>query len=274
MSRKHTRFSLFSSLVAVALVLPMLAAQAYGQRGRGMSRFMTNARLIKLDRIQKELELDEDQIAALESSDGDREAGGESEERPNWRELSAEQRTAYLEKLRAARENRASAEEDKINDVLLPHQLRRLEQIKVQLLGAAALDNDTVAEELKLTDETREEMKQAVSERTQEMREVMREAFMSGDRDAIQGTMAEMRESIEEAMMDTLSDEQKAKLKELKGPPISFTPEELMGDFFGGMRGDRGGRDRGGRDRGGRERRGRDRESRDSDSESQSESDG
>jgi len=247
----HAKMSTIQSTLrafTLALTILMLfATVASAQFGRGSARtWMNSARLVQIEKIQKELELSEDQVESLldlESSDrpvaktdDDSSTDKPKAERPNFREMSSEQRTAYFEKRRKASEERRSAAEEKLNEILLPHQVRRLEQIKIQLMGAQALQDEVVAKELNLDEETRDKMKEVARERMNEMRDIMREAFASGDREAIQETMGEMRASLEEAVFDAMTEEQRAKLDELKGPPISFTAESMMGEMFRGNR--------------------------------------
>ena len=90
-------------------------------------------------------------------------------------------RVLYL----AAAEQTANAyrllqEREKLAEILLPNQLKRLNQIYLQVAGVNALNDSEVAKELEITDEQREKMTTVRQENAQAMGEQMRELFQSG----------------------------------------------------------------------------------------------
>lgn len=238
------------TLIAFAVVL-VASSSTYAQRGGGARNWMGGTRLLRIEMIQKELELDEDQVKEIDdlvngrrkNEEKKEDETEEKEERPNFRDMSDEQRRAYFDKRRKASDDRRSAEEEAIEEILLPHQVRRLEQVKVQLMGTQALADADIQKKVGLDEKTQERIKKISEERMQEMRDVMRDVFRGGDREEIQETMAEMRESIESAVFDAMTETQLNKFKELKGPKLSFTREEMMGEMFRGFGRGRGNRD-------------------------------
>lgn len=106
--------------------------------------------------------------------------------------------------------------QDKLQSMLLPHQLERLKQVALQIQmkkrGAAnTLLSDAVTEELgidseqkKRIEEKREELKKELAERT-----------------------AKLKEEIRGKLLDELTAEQRSKLKELSGDDFEYKPTNL-----------------------------------------------
>ena len=92
----------------------------------------------------------------------------------------------------------------KINEVLDEGQQKRLIGIFVQVTGAAAINDPTVAKELSLTDAQKKELEEVRDKN----REAMREAFegaRDGDRDAVREKMDKLREDSNKKLMEVLT---------------------------------------------------------------------
>ena len=93
--------------------------------------------------------------------------------------------------------------------ILLPHQLKRLDQLSAQLRtqgGGMALLGGEVARDLGVTDQQREQLRTKVEEIEQETRK----------------QEAELRRQVREKVIQLLTPEQQKKLKEMIGEPFTF----------------------------------------------------
>ncbi|MCO8121040.1 hypothetical protein NHH03_04765 [Stieleria sp. TO1_6] len=208
--------------------------------------------LLRIDEVRKEIDLEPAQEEALKKIAEDQ----PRPERPDFdfRDRSDENRAkmeAWMEKMRKERAEAEKKTLEQLEEVLAPAQMERLQEIEVQNMGVAALMNERVAEELKLTDTQKAELKTKSDEAREEMGSKIREIFQSGDREKAREAMEESQKEVEKTLMAVLTPEQTKKLETLKGKP--FEMPERRG-FGGGGRGGPGGADRGGRggDRGGR----------------------
>jgi len=228
--------------LAVCLVGGYLWAQAPAQPGGpgGPGRFFgpmggPGGRLMLLmnPAVVKELELTEDQQAKL------RELGQQIRERMQeqfrgFRDLSPEEREARFREMREKMEAQVKEVQDKVNQILLPHQAKRLEQISFQLrarmggggLGGLIDDQETV-KKLGLTED-----------QVQKLRQIRDEA-----REKLRTLPQQIQKEAEEKAMQVLTEQQKQILKDLMGErfemPFGFGPGGPGGP--GARRGERGG---------------------------------
>jgi len=244
------------AVVGVVLVAGTVVAQERGPRGQrggfgggfgGGNPLM----LLNSDQVQRELDLVDEQKEELrkilESSRGDRANFAE------LRDLPEEERRARMRELREQSEGRVAELQKKVNEVLLPHQQKRLKQIQLQLQGDRALNNPEVAKELGLTDEQQRKLEEVREKTQQQMREAFGQRGEGGDRGANRERLAELREQTQRQVNEVLTADQKKKLEEMKGEPFELQ-RQPRGQRDGERRGQRGPRDgergqRGPRDR-------------------------
>ena len=241
--------SAYSILVAASVALMMFgyASQADAQR---VGRNQTNAlSLLGNEKIQKELDLVEDQIEEIkelsdemrtsmrEMFNGLRESmsgASDKERREMWAEMQGEMETRYEEI------------QPKIESVLLPAQVQRLAEIKMQTMlrrsGGLTSEHGSKAlkDELDISDDQMEAMKEKAVE----------------VRKSLEAKIEKLRKEAELEVLSVLDTEQREKYKKMMGN--AYDVDELFGrngrgSTRGGARGGEGGR-RGGRggDRGGR----------------------
>ena len=254
--------NLLSKPLAVMLVL-MLAVAAGAQerergerggRGRG-GGFGGPGRggvergrleLVRVEPVQEELGLVEEQLTKINDLRRElRPERGERGERPNFQDMTEEERREFMAERRREAAERSAKEKEKLGEVLMPHQSKRLEEIFLQVRGAGALLDPEVAKEVGLSEEDQDKLRETIQEAREGMQEEMRGLFQSGDRDQIREKMTEMQKQIEEKALAALSEEQKQKFTELKGEKFDLPPEALRGAFGGGRGGEgrRGGRE-------------------------------
>lgn len=199
-----------------------------GMGGMAQSPSAMWGTLLRSEKVQKELELVDDQKAKLKEI-GDkatarmREAfsgGGD------FRNLTDEQRRERFAEMQ--KKAQAMAEETKkaISDVLLPHQLERLDQIALQMLGVRALEDKEVQQELGLTEDQKQQMQKA----REQMAEKMRAMFAPGaDRpENPRERIESLRKETEQSVLAVLTAGQKEKFEKMKGPKFDLGFAELF----------------------------------------------
>ncbi len=198
-------------LVSLATVVALSSSAALAQ---GQFRFGAGDFLLGQESVQKELKLSEEQIKKVE-------------------DLSASMREKFKEALGLEGDERRTKweeirkENEKAVEILKPEQSKHLKQISYQQQGAGAFANAEVVEALKLTNEQKQEVEKINHEsRFAQMRELIKGAADEEDRKKIE----ELRKDASEKVVKLLSDEQKAKWKDLQGEPfkgeLRFTPRK------------------------------------------------
>ena len=216
-----------------------------GRRGGGTDA----SSLLRSEQVQKELGLSESQISELtsiaeEAREKSREIFG------GMRDLSESERAARREELQKQRAEMQSELRQKLATVMSDTQMKRLDEITLQIRGISSLLDAELGAKLSIT----EEQKQSISDIVEAQREMQRELFGSmrdlRDLDAEERTakIAELREKGEEigketeaAVLDVLSEQQQATYVSMKGSPFEFDRQSL----FGGRGGQNGRRERG-----------------------------
>lgn len=214
--------------------------------------------LLASEQVQKELELIDEQIKDFEK------LRTEQQEKmremfSGMRDLPEDERRAKFESMRGKLEEAQKELKEKMNAVLMPHQLDRLKELNIQIRGMGALDDPEVAGELKIT----EEQKKELSAKREEMGQKMREMFTAGRGEGQRGgpPSEEMRTKFQqlqtemtEKLLGVLTSEQRAKFEQMKGEKFEFDRSQMFGGRGpGGPGGGPGGPDgQGGRRPGGR----------------------
>jgi Spy/CpxP family protein refolding chaperone len=209
-------------MLCLTLSLPVLA-QGQGRGGRGRGGFgggfmFGSAQLLGIEQVQKELKITEEQRGKLMAL---REEGG----RPDFgrfRDLSEEER----EKAFAEMREKADAQNKKAEALLDAGQLARLKQISLQVRGNAAIADDAVAKDLGLSEEQVAQAKAIGEETSKQMRDLRRGA-RSEDREAMRKKREELQKNADEEYLAILTDEQKTKLTNLKGPEFKLDQSAL-----------------------------------------------
>lgn len=165
--------------------------------------------------IQSELDLVPDQKAAIEKIRNEM----NTKLQESYKELKdvepAERQKKYYEMY-----VKLGAETDKrVEEVLLPHQSKRIRQIGLQMRlansgygSAAALNSEDIAKELGITPEQIEELKKREVELRQEIQEKTREFYKK------------LNEESREKLMSVLTSAQRQKLKDLEGDKFELKP--------------------------------------------------
>lgn len=153
--------------------------------------------------------------------------------RRNFQDLTEEERAELRERFQQQAAERAKQEQETLAKILLPHQLKRLNEIYIQVAGVRALQDSQVAEALKITDKQKQEM----AEVQQSGQSGLRELFQGGDREQIREKMAEFQKEQEEKLLNCLTAQQKAEFVKMKGEKFELPEDALRGGFGPGGRG-------------------------------------
>ncbi len=189
--------------------------------------------------VQKEIEVVDDQKAEIEKIGEEIRSQRQQGERPNFREMSEEEREKYIAQMRERSAKEAKIANAKLKEALLPHQMKRLKEISIQQRGTSALSDAEVAEELKITGAQKKKLEDVNQKNMETMRSKMQELFQGGNREGIREKMQEMRKEAEGKVLTVLTGDQKKKFEELKGEAFEM-PERTRGRRGGGESGGRG----------------------------------
>jgi hypothetical protein len=169
---------------------------------------------LMMPQLQKELEIVPEQKEQLQKINSQSQARM-TEAYKKLQDVPVEERQSkYYELLREL----GDETEQQVRDVLLPMQIKRLQQIvlqmKLQQLQwglAAGFASDELAGELGITNEQREEFTKREKEVREEVQKKTQEFYK------------QMQEETREKLMGVLTPEQKAKLAALTGPKFDWT---------------------------------------------------
>lgn len=161
-----------------------------GMGGQGMDAFS----LLRSEGIQKELEIGEDQQRSL-----------------------AELREQMQRDLDDAQRQVRDRYQAKIEEVLLPHQAERVQQITMQLRGADALLEPKTAETLGLNASQTSKLRGVREEYERKTRALFAGGGEGGGGQERFQQMRDQRQQRDEAMLAVLTADQKKKYEELKG---------------------------------------------------------
>jgi len=250
-------------LALVFCVASMAQAQPGGGRGGfggGFGGFgASRLALLRIEAVQKELDLTEDQIASIRKLSeelrpmgrggeggqrrGGRRGGGDNPDarvgnadrffvqaQPGRGQFSDEDRAKMREEAAA----RAKKEREELAKILKPEQLKRLTEIYIQQAGLAALQDADVAEKLKISAEQKEKMAKLREEQGAAMRELF---SPDGDREAARTKMADLRKQTDEKTLAVLTEDQKKQFEEMKGKKFDMPENAGRGGAGGAGRG-------------------------------------
>lgn len=253
------RRSVVFGVMALAVVAGMAAraqAQGRGPGGPGGPGGFGGfgggdqvGQLLRNDAVLTEIEATDEQKAELTKVF--EAARGQRGERPqiDFRTATEEERQKAIAEMREAGQKRAAELRAKVETVLLPHQVKRLDEIGVQVRGVQALTDAKVAEALKLSKEQQEEVAKTIEENNQSLGTQMRELFQGGaqggDREAVREKITALRKEADAKVLAHLTADQQKAFEDLKGEVFEMPRPQLGGRGQGGP-GAPGGRGQGG----------------------------
>ena len=164
--------------------------------------------LLQGEDIQKDLKMSDEQVAKIKDL---------FEKRRNaYKDLPTDkdERTKKIQEIQKESQER----EKQAGDTLKPEQMKRLDQILLQQQGANALINPRVIDELKITDEQKTKVREAIQESGKELRDLFQRGKVNLE--DMQKKMAEFRTRSMEKAAAVLTPEQQKQWKEMVGEPF------------------------------------------------------
>ncbi len=208
-----------------------------GGRAGGFGGFgrIDTMRLIRSQQVQEELKVTESQKEKIQ--------GAEEEVRREMRdltaglrELSGPEREKKIAEIRQERTKMNSRARKVIKAVLNADQVRRLDEINLQLRGVRALVEEDVAGKLEISDQQQETIKKIFGEQEKKARELFQ--TMSNLRREERGQLfarrREMQTATESNTLEVLTQEQRSAFDKLKGARFDIDHRSLFGGFGGG----------------------------------------
>jgi hypothetical protein len=211
--------------------------------------------LLRIEEVQKEIDLMDDQISAV-GKIGEKLQAAERPDFSGMRDATEEKRAELMEKMRVFSEEQGKMISEQLEEVLLPEQFDRLREIGLQQQGASAFSDPKVVAKLVITEDQKKKLETQQTEFREKMVTEMRAALEGGgDREAMVAKVGEMRDAQVEDAKSVLTSEQKETFAKMLGKPFDMPEGAMRGGFGGGGR--RGGQPGGGGGGGGGGRGGR-----------------
>lgn len=222
-----------------------------GRFGRGGGRMSSLLGLLRVEAVQNEIDLVDDQKGEIDKlnesmrGEGGRGGGPGGGDRPDFQNMTDEERETFMAERRKQAEARNAKEKEELGKILLESQMKRLNEISIQVRGAEALSDAEVATALAITDEQKKQLEEVQNEVREGMREQMAALRDAGDEDpeAMRTKMTELRKQNEEKVLAVLSETQREQFAAMKGEAFEMPADAMFGGRggFGGGRGGRGG---------------------------------
>lgn len=240
MSKRNRLMGWWATLAAAVLLCTALPASAQ-ERGQGRGRGfgggiqISNLQLLQAEQVQQELKLTDDQKQQVEKI--------AEENREKAREAFQGDREGAFARMREV----AQEADEKVADVLKDDQAKRVNEIRLQANGPAALVGDEeLARKLNVSREQRQQIREVLRAQGEKTGELFRGRQGEGGRERVRERMEELRKETNEQLLAVLSDEQKEQWQEMTGAPFELDRSQLRfgGRGFGG-RGPGRGRPRG-----------------------------
>jgi hypothetical protein len=196
---------------------PAVQMRAVGQSSAGGQRYVSSwsssMYWLTRDDVKKELELVDEQVAAIEQIRKDLQQE-RMELYKGMQGLSQQERQKrYREASEKSRELTRAAD-TRIKETLLPEQLDRLQQITLQMrlrnYVGYALAGDDLVKALNISDDQKQKLRDVQQQAQREMQEKYREFYQK------------LREETQERVLDVLTKRQRDKLEEMQGEKFEW----------------------------------------------------
>ncbi len=180
--------------------------------------------LLRSEAVRKELKIDAQQLEALTriSQKAGKAARRNFEQLQELRDAPPEERSRKFAEISKLAATQAKQTRKEIEEVLRPEQMKRLKQLAVQLRGAAALEDREIQEELKLTEEQKNQLSTLRKSVTQQMQEWWRPGNPIKPETRREKFRALLKDSEAKALA-VLTDAQKAQFEQMKGPQFDLS---------------------------------------------------
>jgi hypothetical protein len=202
------------TLGALALIAGPALAQRPGGFGGGMGG---GAMLLTNKSVQEELKADSAQVEKLNA------LAAETRDKMQQKMQSLSQEERGGEKGQAARREVTDEMRKSLANILKADQVKRFDQVELQVRGAQAFGDAKVQEKLKLTQDQKDKVKSINDDAGAQRRELF-QGFQN-DREGTLKKMNDLNKATLSKVTAVLNDEQKSSWKELIGSPFDYKPE-------------------------------------------------
>lgn len=192
------------TMALAALLGAPAMVQAQGGFGFGQGNPLG---LLSQKSVQEELKLSAEQLEKATQA-----ITKQRESMMGLRDLGQEERLAKMREMNEAAEKT-------VKEFLKPEQATRLRQVFLQVQGGRALANQALAQELNLTDDQKQKVKETLAGSQEKMRDIFQGA--GDDREAAMKKIQDLNKETGTKIVDLLTDAQKAKWKEMTGKPFT-----------------------------------------------------
>ena len=169
---------------------------------------------VSRDKVQEDLKLSDDQKRRLRET-----LTGYIEKALPVQNLKGAERERAMRSLRQQSSEQLDAS---LKELLTPEQLGRFEQLKLQYDVPSVFLGPRVGQELKVTDEQRQQFMGAIQEMQKGIEPLIKEARSGGRPQEILPKVIKMRRDCEEKIKTFLTDAQKQQWKAMTGPPLDI----------------------------------------------------
>ncbi len=222
-----------SMLACAALSLVALAtspAQAQFGRGFRMPPVVQSMFLLRTEAVQKELDLDKDQVATITALANQMQSEA-IEIISGLQDLTEEERKEEMPNLIKMIDEKGKELQTKVDKILNPKQQGRLKELSFQQRNLGALQDDEVIAALKLTDDQKKQIG-AIQDEMEKEQEELRKEFLSGgrgggggaggDRSQLRAKAEELQKKIGAKTLAVLTPEQRDAFEKMKGQKFEF----------------------------------------------------
>jgi hypothetical protein len=207
------------------VVVVSLASSAQAQlRGLRFPASLQNVFLLRVDEVQKELGVNDEQRAVLADlamklqQDALEIFSGLQDLTPQ------EQKEAMPEVMKQITE-KGQETQAQVADILDQTQEDRLKELSLQARGAQALEDEEIVLALALNDDQKTKLADVREKRTEAMQAAFQKLRASGgDQGGIREKMRELRNQLSEQALAVLTPEQREKFEAMKGAKFEFPP--------------------------------------------------
>lgn len=198
-----------------------LAQTASAQRGAWARLFgpIPSVTLAQLDEVQQELELTDEQKQQVEQL---------NEELNDARREAFQGAAGDFDKMREDIAKIYDEFTTKFNATLEEPQQKRAREVYVQVNGPVVLSQESIANELMLTDDQKEKLEEAARESREEVRDSL-QGFRDMSAEERTKKFQELIESRDSSLLAVLTDEQKEQFETMKGEKLEVDLANLPG---------------------------------------------
>jgi hypothetical protein len=215
--------------LALTLLMTSSASAQLGGRGFSIPPTVQNIMLLRVDAVQKELSLNEEQAKSI-ADVGAQMQSDAMEIFSGLQDLTPEERQKELPELMKLMTEKAKELQAKVDKILMPPQSARLKELSIQRRGVEALQDDEVAKALKISDEQKKKLVGLRDEAGEKQQEIIQAVLSGGgDRSGIREKIQALQKEFGEKALAILSSEQREQFEKLKGAKFDFPPQRGFG---------------------------------------------